>query len=73
MVRPIQVTYTGTKAKVLSPDGEIEQFEILALLLHSSFISIHNCARLHSQESSKYKREKTRTPTQTEAEQMNRS
>ena len=33
MVRAIEVTFTGTKAKIMSPDGETELFEILAGVL----------------------------------------
>ena len=45
LVNAIQKLYEGTRAKVLSPDGETEYFEILGGVLQgdTDFISFHHC------------------------------
>ena len=39
LVSVIGLLYTGTKAKVLSPDGEIQFFEILAAVLQGDTLA----------------------------------
>ena len=60
LLRTIDKMYSNTKAKVISPDGETELFDITAGMLQgdtllSSFL-IHHCARLCHEESIGWKR-----------------
>ena len=60
IVRAIEVMYTDTKAKVLSPDGETELFDILAGVLQGDTIPLYHSTGLRTWKSNKRKRRRTR-------------